>query len=212
MKKLLFILMAGSIVLAACRKQRDDVVSEVVPVSFPTITFSGGQYFSIPVGGTVPTIAATAYDSVLGSSTDVTLTGQAGIDASTPGLYVVTAESANVNTFSSISAAFVLVSDVPAAFNLAGEYLRTTGEPVNVTRLANGLYMTDDVGGAAALEVAAVFGHIRDTVITLPLQPTSNGDLDCINERLIISGGDTSLSWAVRGTGFGTAQRTFLKQ
>lgn len=213
MKKILLSVLAGTLLLAACRKTRDDVVSQIETVSSPTITFTGGQYYSINTGGSLPTVSATAYDSVIGESYEVTISGTEALDNTTPGLYVVNASATNKLGYTTNEAVYVAVTDVNPAINLAGPYLRVANsEPVGVTKLANGLYETDDVGGAAALQVRALFVHINDTLVDVPLQITSSGELECTGEKLSMQPGDTTLAWVVVNPSFGTALRTFKKQ
>lgn len=198
--------------LAACDKDYDNV-SQVQKTSYPTITINGGIYYSINIGGSLPTISATAYDSTLKESYPVVINGSDDVDNSTPGLYVITARATNKYGFYSDKVIYVAVTDVSPDVNLAGEYRRTANnELANVARLARGLYMTDDVGGAAALEVAALFVHINDTTIEVPPQPTDVGTLYCDNTTLHMAPGDTSYSYIVHGSGFGLAVRKFVKQ
>lgn len=212
MKKTAIALFVASVtILAACKKDRD-TVSQEQEATYPTITFTGGQFYSINTGGSLPTVAATGYDSTLGESYPVEIRGSEEVDNTTPGLYIITARSTNRYGFYSEEAVYIAVTDVPDATNLGGPWERTTGEPVNVTKLARGLYMTDDVGGAAALEVPAVFVHLNDTTIDFPPQPTLVGTLQCTNEELSMAPGDTAMAYVVRGSGFGTAVRVFNKQ
>ena len=83
--------------LVACKKKYDDV-SHVVAVSSPTISFTGSKFYSISIGGTAPTIQATAFDSVLNESYPVDYDPSV-IDPSTPGLYVVPLSAKNKNRF-----------------------------------------------------------------------------------------------------------------
>jgi len=213
MKKILFSLLAGAVIFGACRKSRDEVVSQVVEVSAPTISLSAGEYYSIPVGGSAPSVSATAFDSTVGESYPVTIVGADEIDVNTPGLYVIQATATNKFGYVGQRNVYVAVTNVSPNINLAGSYIRTANnEPVGVTKLANGLYETDDVGGAPTLQVPALFVHINDTLVDVPLQPTINGQLECTGERLRMQPGDTTLTWVVVNPSFGTAPRTFKKQ
>ena len=198
--------------LFACKKKYDDV-SQVQTATYPTITFTGAEFYSINVGGGLPDIQATAFDSSLGESYPVELTGTDNLDNTKPGLYVVQLKSTNKYGFYSTKNVLVAVTDVSDNVHLEGLYKRTSNsEPVNVTRLARGLYQTDDVGGSPTLAVAAYFVHINDTLIDVPEQPTSAGTLSANGETLTMAPGDTSFSYIIDNPSFLDNRRTFVKQ
>lgn len=198
--------------ITACRKVPDNV-SQIEKASWPTITISGSQFYSIPVGGSLPSISATAYDSVIMESYPVSLDAS-GIDINTPGLYVVAIKSKNKFGYISSKNVAVAVTDIAEAWNLSGEYRRTSNNaPVNLTEVANGLYEVDDVGGAPTFQVTGYFIQINDSTIDFPSQPsTLAGEIDCINETFTVAGVDTSYGWNVVNPNFGPAFRTFVKQ
>lgn len=198
--------------LVAC-KRNIYPVSEIIVASYPTITISGSQFYSIPVGGALPTVTATAYDSTLNESYPASLDAS-GLDNTTPGLYFVPIKATNRFGYISSKNVYIAVTDIPAAWDLSGLYQRTAnGADVNLTEVANGIYEVDNVGGAPSLPVVGYFVQIDDSTITFPMQPTDNvGDVDCINEKLMVSPPDTSYSWNVVNPFFGTANRTFVKQ
>ena len=198
--------------ITACRKVPDNV-SQIEKASWPTITISGSQFYSIPVGGSLPPISATAYDSVIMESYPVSLDAS-GIDVNTPGLYVVAIKAKNKFGYINSKNVAVAVTDIPEAWNLSGEYRRTSNNaPVHLTEVANGLYEVDDVGGAPTFQVTGYFIQINDSTIDFPSQPsTLAGEIDCINEVLTIAGVDTSYGWNVVNPNFGPAFRTFVKQ
>lgn len=215
MQKLRFFFIAAAVAGAAglvgCRKDPARVTT-VREVSYPTITFTGPRYFSIEVGGSLPSVAATAYDSLLRERYDVALAGTDALDASTPGLYIISARAVNKYGFSTNEAVYVAVTNVPEASDLSGTYERTSnGEPAEVTKLARGLYQTDDVGGSPTFQIPALFVHIDDSTMQVPLQPTEAGDLDCTGEQLDVSD-PVTFSYIVDNANFGTARRTFVKQ
>ena len=208
----LSIALAVFVSMTACRKVPDNV-SSVEKASYPTITILGSQFYSIPVGGSLPAVAATAYDSIIKESYPVSLDASS-IDVNTPGLYVVPIKSKNKFGYISSTNVAIAVTDIDPAWNLSGEYARTAnGAIVNLTQIANGLYEVDNVGGAPTLPVVGYFVQINDTTIDFPLQSTSNvGEIDCTGETLTISGVDTSYAWYVVNASFGPALRTFVKQ
>lgn len=211
-KILLSLIAVATFAAMSCRKLPDNV-STVEVASYPTITISGSQFYSIPVNGALPNISATAYDSVIKESYLVTLDAS-GIDVTTPGLYVVAIQAKNKFGYIGSKNVAVAVTDIADTWNLSGEYRRTSNNAlVNLTKVANGLYEVDNVGGAPTFAVLGYFIQINDSTIDFPLQPTDlAGQVDCINETLTISGSDTSYAWNVVNPNFGPAFRTFEKQ
>lgn len=218
MKKIsIIILLAVSI--WGCKK-KEDTVSQVVDISYPTITFTGSKYSSINTGGTIPSFSATAYDSVLGESYPVTFEGLDDIDNMVPGLYVVNASAKNKYGYGSSENAFVAVTNVSPSVDLSGEYVRAaTGGLANVTKVGNGLYVTDNVGGVSRtgspnLIFPVAFVHLNDTTIHIAAQNTPVGILESADEYLEM---DTDTIYNYRlaqgGVAFGTvANRIFVKQ
>jgi len=209
MKKLIIVVCfaAG---FTACKKSDD--VSDVVKVSYPTISFTGSKFYSINVGAGAPTIQATAYDSALNESYPVDYDPSV-IDVNTPGLYVVPMTSKNKYGYEGTDVVFVAVTNIPESVDLSGTYLRAaTGATPTITEVANGLYMTDDVGGAPSLPITAYFAQLDDSTLVLPPQPTAAGTLSAVNAKVRDVAGDTVITWAVRNASFGTAARTFVKQ
>jgi hypothetical protein len=214
MKKSLILGLAitSTIALFSCKKDRE-VVSKVVTVSYPTITLSGSKFYSIQVGDPLPTVSATAYDSVLKEVCKVSLDNST-LDNTTPDLYVVPVVSKNSNGYVGSSNVYIAVTPIDDSWDLTGEYKRTSnGALVNVTKVARGIYEVDNTGGAPTLPVIGYFAQTSDSTISYPSQPTDNvGVIDCIGEKLNISATDTSYSWFVDNNFFGTALRVFEKQ
>lgn len=211
MKKYILVPILIALTIGACKKTDDDVSHEVT-VSYPTVTITGSQFYSIRVGGSVPTATATAYDSTLKESYPVDF-DLASVDNTTPGLYVVQAIATNKNGYKGSNVVYIAVTDVPASTDLSGTYKRTSNSAiVHVTKILTGLYSTDDVGGAPSLPVTAYFAHLDDVTIVVPPQPTSVGTLSCDNATLHMAVGDTSYSYVVINGNFGTSVRKFVKQ
>ena len=181
----------------SCKKEYSQV-SKVVTPSYPTINFPNGKFFSIKVGQTAPQIVANAYDSLLKQAMGVTYDPSV-IDNTTPGLYVVPITSEkNANGYFSADAAYVAVTNIDTA--------------VKVTRIKNGLYSTDQLGGAATLPVLAYFCQIDSSTLDIPVQPTSNvGDVYCTGITLSKTT-PLTMVYVVRNPFFGTSPRTFVKQ
>lgn len=211
---------ATILALQGCNKKSDDI-SQLQTISSPTITFTGGQYFSINTGGSLPTVTATSYDSVIGESYPVTIVGTDALDNTTPGLYVISAEAKNKYGFVASQNVYVAVTNVDPAIDLSGTYIRAaTGGEAHVEELANGLYATDNVGGVVAaanptLIFPVLFVHTNDTTIQIAAQSTPAGTLESADEFLNLSPGDTSFGYRLSqgGSAFGTtALRIFEKQ
>ena len=86
---------------------------------------------------------------------------------------------------------------------------------MNVEKVAAGLYKTDNVGGVplpSPFAITVYFGQIDDSTLVVPAQPTSAGEMFCVNSKVRATASDTTISWAVRNASFGTALRTFSHQ
>lgn len=217
MKKLLAIIpFLAALFFASCQRNPNNV-SQLVTYSTPLITINGSQYYSIKVGGALPSISATAYDTFYKESYPVVI-DQSTLDNTTPGLYIVYIKSTNKYGMIGSSAVYVAVTDVDPSINLAGQYARTSnGVIVNVTKLATGLYMTDNVGGVPSSSPGAItpafFVQTSNTMIDLPLQETSLGSLYGVSDSLNMTPADTFYQYAINGNStFGTAVRKFVKQ
>lgn len=217
MKKSIIALTAFTLLIAfsACQKKVSDSVSRVVTASYPVITINGSQFVSMPVGGAFSDAGATAVDTILGETLQpIEVTND--IDPQTPGFYTVQYTFKNSNGYTNVGTRFVLVTDIDSSLDYSGIYRRTTNNsPMNVEKIATGLYRTDNVGGVplpSAFAITAYFGQIDDSTIIVPLQPTAAGDLYCSNSSLRATAGvDTFLTWVVRNASFGTSQRKFVK-
>ena len=221
MKKILVFAAAMTVLFAACKKDDEVATTNIVAPTFPTITFSAGQFYSINTGGSLPTVAATAYDSTLKEVAPVVIKGTDALDNTTPGLYIVTARATNKYGYYTEENVYIAVTNVSPSINLAGKYLRSaTNGIANVTKLANGLYATDNVGGVLRTDrpdllFPVLFVQLTDTSIDLPEQPSPVGTLAGSNEKLIRVPGDTTYQYilAKGGNAFGTtATRVFKKQ
>lgn len=216
MKKIIIACLAFSfLAYAGCRKRdTEEGVSMVVGASYPVITFTGSKFVSIPIGGTVPSIAASAYDSVLKEST-VVAQGPSTVDVNTPGLYFQEFVTKNSNGYRATAVAYVAVTNVPESANLAGLYKRAgNNAEVHLTEVANGLYETDNLFGSppGGTFATAYFVHVNDTTIAMPDQPTSAGTLKTQDASLSMTPTDTSYSYKIFGITSNNVLRTFVKQ
>lgn len=213
MKKSLLIIASCSLFFFACKKDKDPV-SQLEVASYPAISFTGSAFYSIPVGGSLPEISATASDSVTGESgLPVSIVGQDELDNTTPGLYIIQAEAKNKYGFISQENIYVAVTDISDDIDLSGEYIRTANsEPANITKLARGLYKTDDIGGAASLEITAYMVHVDENTLVIPPQPSEVGTISAKDIVLSLTPPDTTITYKVINPYFGSGDRTFIKQ
>lgn len=214
MKKYLVIPFLAVMAFTACRK-KENTVSTLVTYSTPTIVVTGQQYYSIPVGGSLPTISASSYDSFYKESYPVVI-DQSTLDNTTPGLYIVSISAKNKYGMVGTKGVYIAVTNIDPAINLAGDYFRVSNlQTVSVTKLATGLYQTDNIGGVvppSAAVLPAFFVQTDDTTIVVPTQASSLGDIYADNASVHMAVGDTSYQYVVRNPSFGTATRVFQKQ
>lgn len=212
MKKLFILCGILAIAMTACKKVPSDV-SKVVKVTYPQITLKGDKYVSLHVGDSYTDPGATLFDDITNNSSDIAATSTT-LDPNTPGLYYTLYTAKNANGYVSSAARYIAVTDYDDHIDLSGTYLRTvTGAEPNVTRVARGMYMTDDMGGAG-LSDAAYFAMLDDTTIDLGLQYSESigTEIYGVNGSVIYDGTDTIITYALRAPGYGTQQRTFIKQ
>lgn len=209
MKKITIALVL-TVALGACSKKEN--VSQIVTASNPTVTLSGSKFYSIPVGGAAPIVSATAYDSTIGESYTPQL-DPSGIDVNTPGLYIVPVIARNKYGYVGQENVYVAVTDIAEAADLSGVYARTSnGAESNVTELANGLYVADNLFGSPSLFVDFYFVQTSDSTIVIPDQATDLGDLVVDDVSLSVAPGDTSISYSIQTLTSNNAIRTFVKQ
>ena len=202
-------------VAVGCKKKVNSVSTEVT-VSYPTISFAGGNvYFSIPVGGGLPAISATAYDSFYKEVDNVVL-DQSTLDNTTPGLYIVSATAQNKYGFTGTANVYVAVTNINSAINLAGTYARIDNSSnylVTVSKLANGLYMSSNMTGNPAAVDPGVFVQTDDTTIIVPSQVTPGGTLYGTNAKVSMAVADTTYRYILGpSSNFSQSTRIFQKQ
>ena len=212
-KNFIYMAILATLAFASCAKE-PEAVSETVKVEYPIITLKGAEYVSIPVGGSFTDSGATAYDGYTKITKDI-LPSQIDVDNATPGMYPVIYEAKNKYGFSSQAVRWVAVTNVPTAEDIGGNYKRTNGCPVTVTKVANGIYKVDNMGGVLGAPDYLwdnYFVQMNDSTIHFPEQPGPFGPVSSKSEKLIKSGTDVTLKWIVLGAGFGTSVRTFNRQ
>ncbi|WP_157977046.1 DUF5011/hyalin repeat domain-containing protein [Taibaiella helva] len=211
MKRIILFSIALAALLTGCKKRDSYDVSTVETVSYPSFTFTGSRFVSIPTGGTVPPISVTAYDSFYNESCTVTV-GESTVDNTTPGLYTQEFVAKNSRGFKASTIAYVAVTDIDASQDLSGVY-KCVGRNglAHVTELANGLYETDNVGGNPTGPVAVYFVQVDDTTLIFPSQPTTAGDMSFDNVAFDPTPPAT-YQYSVINPTYGAAPRVFVKQ
>ena len=211
MRKIFIAMLAIPIAFAACKKEDD--VSKVVEITYPDITLNGSKYVSLTVGESYADPGAVVNDDVSGTQHNI-MASYSSLNTSTPGLYYMQYSFTNPNGYTTNVGRYIAVTDYPDAIDISGVYERTAnGVLVNLSRVARGLYMTDDMGGAG-LPDAGYFAVLNDSTIDFgpQLSETIGEEIFAVNGSLEIGPTDTSYSYALRAPGYGTTSRTFLKQ
>ena len=195
-------------------------------VYFPIIAINGDRIMSIVQGGTFTDPGANA---VLQNKPETyTTTYQVGgsatasLDVNTPGVYTVTYTAANSEGYTASDWRMVVVAPsglgadpVVSKNDFSGTYLRAaTGVTSTWTKLEMGVYKVENPGGAssgAGKYVVAVNYSGFDIKI-----PTQN-DLDfggvvSSSDVTYMPGPPATYTWIFYATGYGTGNRTFVKQ
>ena len=220
-----------SVVLTSCEKEESSAnVSKVT--NYPTLDLTGDQFMTIAAGGTYnePGITVT----IGGEEVEPEIEGS--VDASTPGVYIITYSAANEDGFSASVKRYVGVIDAAAAANdFSGKYQRTkygtNTTPAGIatwTKVADGLYTNNDIGGVGEATIANTGGYgksyyifnVEGNDIVFPIQVNPlGGEVEAVSEgggeRITFDpgpAGTDSYTWRVLGAGYGTNPRTFTKQ
>jgi len=223
MKKILLALVLGAVAYTGCKK-KEGIVSQIVTVSIPVITFNSDQYVSLHVGDPLPTVVAVAYDTFYRDSLPV-LIDYAGVDNTTPGLYVIKASAKNRNGHIGVNQVYIAVTEVSDLMDLTDWYMRL-GDPLRssyVSKVARGLYMTSNAGGVDTTDgdtgpvVRAFFAVTSDTTLAFGTQQVLDGGVwrslsDIGTGELLLAAPDTVLNYAINESSFGTQIRSFVKQ
>ena len=211
MKRLLIIMLAlMPIIYTSCKK--DEVVSKVVKATYPAIKVNGDKYVSLTVGQAYDDPGAVATDDISGANTSIKAESST-LDITTPGLYYMEYSAKNANGYITHVGRYIAVTDFQDDFDLTGSYERTSnGVVVNLTKVARGLYMTDDMGGAG-LGDAGYFAVLDAETIRFgpQLSESLGSEIEGADEALTVDATDTSYSYKLFAPGYGTGQRTFVK-
>jgi hypothetical protein len=179
---------------------------------FPILTLNGDQYMTVEIGGTYTEPGATAKEG----ENDLTVTIDGSVDVNTPGVYDITYSAVNKDGFSALTRRFVAVYETDAgaaAHDLSGQYLRAvTGVTNTWTKLAPGVYLVDNPGGAAGVNLQVILFNPTGYVIDIPEQVSSDGSITASNSESYEPGPPTKYSMAIENPTYGTQVRFFTKQ
>lgn len=195
----------------SCKKESKDISSVT---TYPEIELTGDRFMTIAAGSTYSEPGATA---TIGGSA-VALTTEGAVDANTPGVYILTYSAKNAEGYAASKQRWVGVIKADATGDYSGVYERTNGVVVNVTKIKNGLFVTDNVGGVDPIGSPSFTYDVRifntkDSTFVIPPQPSAvGGEVYCSGVIHSPSTGLGQYKYVVIGPGYGTSVRTFNKQ
>ncbi len=206
------ILFLTTLTFSACDKRETDDVSQVVKVTFPVVDLKGDPIVSVGVGtGKFTDPGATSFDSITSQKTDLVPIINT-VDLTKPGFYSVEYKSKNQFGHASSATRLVLVTSVDPSVDFSGKWVRSNGVEVNIKKKGRGLYTIDNVGGvpnAPEYIFDVYIGQVSADKIEIPSQPNPIGGFVSCNVK---SFSLTKIVYAVSGSGFGPADRTFTKK
>jgi Domain of unknown function (DUF5011) len=222
MKKYSIIIFMGLALMLSqsCTKKDPAEVSKLVNVTYPGIDLKGNAIVFVQKGGTYTDAGATLTDDISGAKSDVSTTTV--VNTSKEGWTEVNYSAANANGFLTSVSRYVLVlnyspsPDLSGTVDLSGTYKRTSnGILCNVTKLANGLYASDNIAGSSAVFPGYIIAT-NDSTIDVPTQgytlKTGPDEIDFANEKLYQTSNPYAFSFVVLNGAFGTSTRKFVKQ
>ena len=222
MKKILILSVFAALAFAACKK-KEDTVSRLVTVSYPTVTITSAKYFSFPVGGgplpNANTITATAYDSFY-HEVIKPVVDASKLSSILPGLYIATVSAKNSQGFVGYAYVYVAVTNITDTTDLSGSYTGlATSDTVHVTKLSRGLYRTDNIAGlirSAANAKYIVPGYFVQDVdaitMYMPTQPSPLGSFSGVQTAIQMVPADTTFQYVIAGNpNFNGALNVFRK-
>ncbi|WP_214227210.1 DUF5011 domain-containing protein [Pedobacter sp. B4-66] len=217
MKKYLNIIAIGILcmTLFSCKKESFNYPEGTVGSSkitvYPILTLKSDRFVAVPVGGTYTEAGADA--TIADAPVEVKIGGT--VNAAAAGVYLLTYTATNSDGFSATLLRTVVVYDTKAdavGNDFSGSYLReATGEISEWTKIAPGVYVVSNPGGAAGaggIEVAVI--NPTGFTISMPDQKNETGSWGANSESYRSDG--KQYSWAVENATYGKQLRTFVKQ
>ena len=216
MKKYSVFIFTIFILLASCKKDKIISTADQVGISkvtyFPILTMKGDNIMVVEKGGTFtdPGVTAKAGES------DVPVTSTGTVNTSTPGVYTINYSATNKDGFRASLRRTVAVYSTAAdaaAHDLSGNYARTSnGSVASWTKLAPGVYKVFNPGGAPGTNLTVIVFNPSGYDIFIPEQVSSDGSITSSSNESYTNGSPAQYSWKVINPGYGTGQRTFIKQ
>jgi hypothetical protein len=219
--KIFICFFVASIGILSCNKNDFNYPAGKVGIStvvyFPSISLNGSSTLVITAGSTFadPGVVAT----VNGQAVTPTITGS--VNANTPGIYWLTYTAKNQQGFtSSVSRIVIVKSASPAAPDYSGNWKRNAGAfgISQWIQLTPTTYAVSDPGGANYTNfwcVVTLSGSVPQ-ILSQNVPQTLGGTSTSIStiSSGAISGttAGSTYTWAINTSGFGTGNRTFVKQ
>jgi hypothetical protein len=203
-----------SFFLSSCKKDETDELSRVK--NYPAIILKGAALSSINLNDTYTDPGAVA--TLNGSNITPLVSG--AVNNRALGFYTITYRGANTEGDTVAATRVVAVVD-PSVNSLdqSGTFLRAAnGATAKVTKIGNGLYQTDNLGGVVPPSSAiqpAYFAQVTPTRIVFPAQTAPGiGAVSFSGPAAVFDAAGllTQFSYAVINPGFGTANRVFTRQ
>ncbi len=216
MKKYSIFIFTFFIFLASCKKDKIISTADQVGISkvtyFPILTMKGDNIIVIEKGAsfTDPGVTAKAGES------DVPVISTGTVNASSSGVYTINYSATNKDGFSASIRRTVAVYSTEAdaaAHDLSGNYARTSnGSIVNWSKIGPGVYKVFNPGGAPGTNLTVIVFNPTGYKIFIPQQLASDGSETSSANESYTNSNPAQFSWKVINPGYGTGQRTFIKQ
>jgi hypothetical protein len=217
MKKIgniLFLIAVLGVVISCDRELESEGIATGV-IRFPSIEMQGDAVQIISAGSTYTDAGAKAFLGAEDISSQLDIDNN--VNAAVGGVYTVDYTVTTVNELDQESTVIAqrIVVVAPAnpntAVDLSGTYARSTnGAPAVWTKVADGVYTNDNIGGVLPPSPAVIpvyVLHYSNGTITVPVQPSSNGPISAAITLL-----PNGYTVVVNNPGFLTNTRTFIKQ
>ena len=205
-----------AIIVTACKKNDfsypEGYVGSSKITTYATFTVNGDTYMFVPTGGTYTEPGVTAKEG----DADLQVTTTGTVNTNAPGVYTLTYSAVNKDGFpASVRRTVVVATIAPdaAAQDLSGNYARTSNGSVSTwTKIAPGVYTVFNPGGAPGTNLTLVAINPTANELFVPLQTGSDGSQYDVEGETLQLGPPARYSWVIINPGYGTAERTFVKQ
>jgi len=201
---------------ASCKKDTINNTADKVGISkvtyFPILTMSGDNIIAVEMGSAFTDPGATAK----AGESDVPVTATGSVNTSNPGVYTITYSAVNADGFSATTRRTVAVystSADAASHDLSGDYARTSnGSIASWTKIAPGVYKVFNPGGAPGTNLTVIVFNPTGYQIFIPEQVASDGSVTSSTNESYTNSTPPQYSWKIVNPGYGSGQRTFVKQ